>query len=180
MVVYCMQNQRESSVQLIMWQKCEGFSTATKEKSSDSCEHLISFTYLGGKRCHMLTDYVPIHRGFVRVGGCPSVVAQWHSTGSSSQRCPGFDSQWLPAFSISSILPSSHLNLFISSLRQDTLNNYVPSLIDIFADHKLNSKKGLGTAFSSNSIVICIVYLNLSTSWLCSNVEVYQLYHHIS
>ena len=25
------------------------------------------------------------------VGGCPAVVAQWQSTGGSSQRCPGFD-----------------------------------------------------------------------------------------
>ena len=34
----------------------------------------------------------------VRVGGCPAVVAQWQSTGGSSQRCPGFDSRRLPAF----------------------------------------------------------------------------------
>ena len=34
----------------------------------------------------------------VRAGGCPAVVAQWQSTGGSSQRCPGFDSRWLPAF----------------------------------------------------------------------------------
>ena len=34
----------------------------------------------------------------MRVGGCPAVVAQWQSTGGSSQRCPGFDSRWLPAF----------------------------------------------------------------------------------
>ena len=27
------------------------------------------------------------------VGGCPVVVAQWQSTGGSSQRCPGFDSR---------------------------------------------------------------------------------------
>ena len=27
----------------------------------------------------------------VRVGGRPAVVAQWQSTGGSSQRCPGFD-----------------------------------------------------------------------------------------
>ena len=25
----------------------------------------------------------------MRVGGCPAVVAQWQSTGDSSQRCPG-------------------------------------------------------------------------------------------
>ena len=34
----------------------------------------------------------------VRVGGCPAVMAQWQSTGGSSQRCPGFDSQRLLAF----------------------------------------------------------------------------------
>ena len=34
----------------------------------------------------------------MRVGGCPAVVAQWQSTGGSSQRCPGFDSRQLPAF----------------------------------------------------------------------------------
>ena len=28
----------------------------------------------------------------VRIGGCPAVVAQWQSTGGSSQRCPGFES----------------------------------------------------------------------------------------
>ena len=32
------------------------------------------------------------------VGGCPAVVAQWQSTGGSSQGCPGFDSWRLPAF----------------------------------------------------------------------------------
>ena len=39
---------------------------------------------------------------------CPAVVAQWQSTGGSSQRFPGFDS-W-------------HLNSFISSMRQDGLS----------------------------------------------------------
>ena len=34
----------------------------------------------------------------MRVGGRPAVVAQWQSTGGSSQRCPGFDSWRLPAF----------------------------------------------------------------------------------
>ena len=45
-------------------------------------------------------------RRIVRVGGCPAVVAQWQSTGGSSQRCPGFDSRRLPAFSLSSIFAS--------------------------------------------------------------------------
>ena len=34
-----------------------------------------------------------VHKRIVRVGGCPGVVAQWQSTGSSSQMCPGFDSR---------------------------------------------------------------------------------------
>ena len=42
----------------------------------------------------------------VRVGGCLAVMAQWQSTGSSSQKCPGFDSRQLPAFSLSSIFAS--------------------------------------------------------------------------
>ena len=29
----------------------------------------------------------------VRISGCSAVVAQWQSTGGSSQRCPGFDSR---------------------------------------------------------------------------------------
>ena len=29
----------------------------------------------------------------VRIGGHPAIVAQWQSTGGSSQRCPGFDSR---------------------------------------------------------------------------------------
>ena len=41
----------------------------------------------------------------VRAGGCPAVVAQWQSTGGSSQRCPGFDYQRLPAFFTSLISP---------------------------------------------------------------------------
>ena len=40
----------------------------------------------------------------VRAGGCPAVVAQWQSTGGSSQRCPGFDSQRLLVFSLSASL----------------------------------------------------------------------------
>ena len=46
----------------------------------------------------------------VRVGGHPAVMAQWHTTGGSSQRCPGVNSQRLPAFSCSSIFALSHLN----------------------------------------------------------------------
>ena len=42
----------------------------------------------------------------------PVAVAQWQSTGSSSQKCPEFDSQRLPAFSLSSIC----------GMRQDALS----------------------------------------------------------
>ena len=34
----------------------------------------------------------------VAIGGRPTVVDQWQRTGDSSQRCPGFDSRRLPAF----------------------------------------------------------------------------------
>ena len=37
----------------------------------------------------------------VRVSGHPAVVGQWQSTGGSNQKSPGFDSWWLPAFSLS-------------------------------------------------------------------------------
>ena len=37
---------------------------------------------------------------FLRVSSCLAVVAQWQSTGNSSQRCPGFNSWRLPAFSL--------------------------------------------------------------------------------
>ena len=46
-----------------------------------------------------------IHRGSIH-RGCPAVVAQWQSTGGSSQRCPGFDSRRLLAFPLSSIFAS--------------------------------------------------------------------------
>ena len=42
--------------------------------------------------------HIEDHEGWlVPVGGCPAVVAQWQSTGGSSQMCPGFDSRRLPA-----------------------------------------------------------------------------------
>ena len=47
-----------------------------------------------------------VKRRIVGTGGCPAVVAKWQSTGGSSQRCPGFDSRRLPAFSLSSIFAS--------------------------------------------------------------------------
>ena len=42
----------------------------------------------------------------VMVGGCLVAVAQWQSTGCTSQRCPGFHSWRLTAFSLSSIFAS--------------------------------------------------------------------------
>ena len=53
----------------------------------------------------MLSGFL-ILKVIVRVGGRPAVVAQWQSTGGSSQRCPGFDSRSLPAFSLFSIFTS--------------------------------------------------------------------------
>ena len=42
----------------------------------------------------------------IEVGGHLTVVGQWQSTGGSSQRSPGLDSQRLPAFSLPSIFPT--------------------------------------------------------------------------
>ena len=49
---------------------------------------------------------LPVQYMYVKDGGHLVVVAQWQSTGGSSQRCPGFDSWRLPAFSLSSIFAS--------------------------------------------------------------------------
>ena len=46
-----------------------------------------------------------VHR-IVGVDGSPAVVDQWQSTGSSSQRCSGFNSRQLTPFSLSSIFVS--------------------------------------------------------------------------
>ena len=43
---------------------------------------------------------LPVQYMYVKDGGHPVVVAKWQSTGGSSQRCPGFDSWRLPAFSL--------------------------------------------------------------------------------
>ena len=59
----------------------------------------------------------------MRVGGCPAVVAQWQSTGGSSQRCPGFDSWQLPAFFTFLYLLLITSN-FIYNKRLDGLDNY--------------------------------------------------------
>ena len=47
-------------------------------------------------------------------GGCLVAVAQWQNTGSSGQKYPGFDSWWLPAFSLSSIFVSKTSNLSLT------------------------------------------------------------------
>ena len=54
--------------------------------------------WLSGVRLRHSVPPVQYIWRIVGVGGCPAVVAQWQSTGSSSQRCPGFDSRRLPAF----------------------------------------------------------------------------------
>ena len=46
---------------------------------------------------------LPVQYMYVKDGGHLVVVAKWQSTGGSSQRCPGFDSWRLPAFSLFSI-----------------------------------------------------------------------------
>ena len=61
------------------------------------------------------TPTLTISVRFMSVDGCLAVVAQWQSTGSSSQWYPGFNSRQLPVFSLSSILASKHLNSFISA-----------------------------------------------------------------
>ena len=53
-------------------------------------------------QCSATEPQQDIYR-IVRVGGCLAVVAQWQSNGGSSQRCPGFHSWQLLAFSLSSI-----------------------------------------------------------------------------
>ena len=54
--------------------------------------------WLPGVRLRHSVPPVQYIQRIVRVGGCPAVVAQWQSTGGSSQRCPGFNSRQLPAF----------------------------------------------------------------------------------
>ena len=66
----------------------------------------------------------------VRVGGCPAVVAQWETTGGSSQKCPGFDSRRLPAFlTFPSIFTSLHPDSFMHKMVQ--LQPQFDAMIDI-------------------------------------------------
>ena len=66
----------------------EGIFLVNPQWSSDG-------TYQVVARCVIETfgPLVQYVQRIVRVGDCPAVVAQWQSTGGSSQRCPGFDSQ---------------------------------------------------------------------------------------
>ena len=50
-----------------------------------------------------------VMRQKIEVGGHPAAVAQWQSTGGSSQRCPRLDSRRLPAFSLLSIFYRSKI-----------------------------------------------------------------------
>ena len=61
----------------------------------------------------------------VRVSDRLAVLTQWQDTGGSSQGCPGFDSRQPPAFSLSSIFASLHLNLFPA----DALDMHFASVI---------------------------------------------------
>ena len=43
-----------------------------------------------------------------------ALMAQWQSTGGSSQRCPWFNSQWLPVFSLSSVFDLNSLMIIVA------------------------------------------------------------------
>ena len=47
-------------------------------------------------RCVTVRHSVPPVQYIVRAGGCRVAIDQWQSTGGSIQKCPGFDSWWLP------------------------------------------------------------------------------------
>ena len=71
----------------------------------------------------------------IEVGGHLTVVAQWQSTGGSSQRCPGLDSRRLPAFSL---LYFRHIkSKFI--VRQDTLSTKHLYRVQQMEEYKANS-----------------------------------------
>ena len=59
---------------------------------------------------------------FLRVGGCPAVVAQWQSIGGSSQRCLGFDSWRLPAFFHFALFSSHNIQIPLSHANKITTN----------------------------------------------------------
>ena len=51
---------------------------------------------------------------------CPTVVEELSNVGAKWEgRCPGFNSQQLPAFSLASIFASKHLNSLYSNMRQE-------------------------------------------------------------
>ena len=62
----------------------------------------------------------------VRVGGCPTVMAQWQSASSSSQRCLGLDSWQQPAFSSSLHIFSDILSAIYENLWNRSTSTYTP------------------------------------------------------
>ena len=65
----------------------------------------------------------------MRAGGCPAVMAQWQSTGGSSQRCPRFDSRRLPTF----------FTFFYFHLITSKFIYYGVSMLQIMSDDELPS-----------------------------------------
>ena len=65
----------------------ESFPTTPKRVLTAHTEWL-----LGVQLRHLVPPVQYIKR-IVRVGGCPAVVVQWQSSGSSTKRCPGFNSR---------------------------------------------------------------------------------------
>ena len=71
------------------------------------------FTLNAAARCvtEALSTTCAVHIKDWRAGGCPAVVAQWQSTGGSSQRCPGFKSWRLSDYSLFHFPPFSPHNI---------------------------------------------------------------------
>ena len=91
----------------------------------------------------------------------------------SSQRCPGLDSRWLPAFALAFIFTSKHLNSFISSVRQDALNSVKPrqpSKRWISYNAEKPSNHQLAT-FLANEIKFNFCFQSLSLPLLATNVS---------
>ena len=82
------------------------------EKASSCQESNPGQLWFEPRQLPTLTILYMYIEGIVRVGGCPGVMVQWQSTGGSSQRCPGFNSQRLPDLSLSDLIISKFLYLF--------------------------------------------------------------------
>ena len=110
--------------------------------------------YNWGIQYHLCSTY----RGLwglvvVRVGGCPAVVTQWQSIGGSTQRCPGFDSQRLPAFSL--LHHSTLIQVFFHSQTLDLLLQFIDQAVHV--------------AIQDRSTAACVFWMLLSwikTSYL--------------